>query len=338
MEVVISKGTYNELASEMMYEVGMPAKLTPTAYLQGAKGDRGPEGPAGEGLQGIQGLIGLHGHIGLQGPAGPTTSITVLGSLDSTDDLPKSGNKLNDSYIINQDLWVFDDNKLWNETHKNGFVNTGKVQGPQGIQGPIGEGKAIQVIAGDNIDVEADYPNDKFTISANVPVASTTTPNMAGNASAGSEDSWAHGDHVHPHDTTKQDVIEDLQEIRNNASDGAEVKENYIKSGEPSWESSVPDFDSFADTVHNTPQVLSEAQKQQVRSNIDAQASLNSGVNIKTINGESITGSGNLNTNLSGSTKPTNPYIGMSFYDTTINKPIWWSGSDWRLSDGTVIN
>lgn len=40
-----------------------------------------------------------------------------------------------------------------------------------------------------------------------VPSASTSSPVMDGTASAGSSTAWARGDHVHPHDTSKQDTL-----------------------------------------------------------------------------------------------------------------------------------
>lgn len=53
-------------------------------------------------------------------------------------------------------------------------------------------------------------------------------------------------------------------------------------------------FDAQADTVWNKVQTLSSAQQAQARSNIGAQEALVSGTNIKTINNESILGSGNI--------------------------------------------
>ena len=53
-------------------------------------------------------------------------------------------------------------------------------------------------------------------------------------------------------------------------------------------------FDAQADTVWHKAQTLSSAQQAQARSNIGAQEQLVSGTNIKTINGESILGSGNI--------------------------------------------
>lgn len=53
-----------------------------------------------------------------------------------------------------------------------------------------------------------------YITQADVPpgsTASTTTPLMDGTASAGSATEWARGDHVHPHDTTKQDTLNAAQ-------------------------------------------------------------------------------------------------------------------------------
>ena len=54
------------------------------------------------------------------------------------------------------------------------------------------------------------------------------------------------------------------------------------------------DFNAQSDTVWNKTQVLSAAQQAQARTNISAQEALVSGTNIKTINNESILGSGNI--------------------------------------------
>lgn len=40
-----------------------------------------------------------------------------------------------------------------------------------------------------------------------VPSASSSTPAMDGTASAGTSTAWSRGDHVHPHDTSKQDAL-----------------------------------------------------------------------------------------------------------------------------------
>lgn len=69
---------------------------------------------------------------------------------------------------------------------------------------------------------------------------------------------------------------------------------NYLKAGDTIGTVSVTDFNPVSDTVHVTSQSLGASQQAQARSNISAQESLVSGTNIKTINGQSILGSGNL--------------------------------------------
>ena len=71
----------------------------------------------------------------------------------------------------------------------------------------------------------SDLTNDSdFITSADIPegaAASSTTPLMDGTAAVGTETRFARGDHRHPSDTSKQDVISDLATIRSNASAGA---------------------------------------------------------------------------------------------------------------------
>lgn len=37
------------------------------------------------------------------------------------------------------------------------------------------------------------------------------------------------------------------------------------------------------------------------------------------------------------SSRPSNPALYVSYFDTEINKPIWWTGSAWVDSGGTVV-
>ena len=61
-----------------------------------------------------------------------------------------------------------------------------------------------------------------------VPSASDSTPLMDGTAAAGTATAYARGDHRHPSDTDKQDVISDLSTIRSGAAAGATA---YQKPG-----------------------------------------------------------------------------------------------------------
>ena len=86
------------------------------------------------------------------------------------------------------------------------------------------------ILGSGNIEVPvptktSDLTNDSgFITSSDIPegsAASTTIPLMDGTASVGTEMAFARGDHRHPSDTSKQDVISDLADIRSGAEAGA---------------------------------------------------------------------------------------------------------------------
>ena len=70
--------------------------------------------------------------------------------------------------------------------------------------------------------------------------------------------------------------------------------------GGDSGSSTTADFDPQTDTVWNIPQSLGSSAKAQARANIGAQEQLVSGTNVKTVNGESILGQGNITIQGSG--------------------------------------
>lgn len=54
----------------------------------------------------------------------------------------------------------------------------------------------------------SDLTNDSsFITSSSLPVAATATPLVDGTAAVGSSAKYAREDHVHPHDTSKQDTL-----------------------------------------------------------------------------------------------------------------------------------
>lgn len=127
---------------------------------KGDKGDPGEQGPKGDkgdtgeqGLQGIQGIQGEKG-IGIQAAViddegylvitytdgdidklGPVkgadgTSISIKDSLTSTSELPSSGQKKGDGYLIDGNLWIYTGTS--EEGSINGFKNVGAIKGPAG--------------------------------------------------------------------------------------------------------------------------------------------------------------------------------------------------------------
>ena len=89
----------------------------------------GPTGP--QGPQGIPGIQGPQGEIGPQGI--PGKSVSILGEYKTYEELIKNhptGN-VNDSYLVNGDLYVWTENDgKWN--------NVGRIAGPTGPKGDIG--------------------------------------------------------------------------------------------------------------------------------------------------------------------------------------------------------
>ena len=102
------------------------------AGADGAAGSTGPVGPQGEiGPQGIQGVAGPKGDKGDKGDTGADgSSFAVKGSRDDVADLPATGNVNGDAYLVDGDMYV------WNDTQ---FDNAGPLQGPAGPQGTQGE-------------------------------------------------------------------------------------------------------------------------------------------------------------------------------------------------------
>lgn len=98
------------------------------------------------------------------------------------------------------------------------------------------------------------------------------------------------------------------------------------------------DFNAQTDTVWNKTQVLGSTQQATARSNINAQETLVSGTNIKTINNISILGSGNINTSGGGSSTVQEVNHGTS--DTTFTLTpnvfhVWGTVSSLTLTLGT---
>jgi hypothetical protein len=84
---------------------------------QGVQGEVGPQGPQGE--QGIQGEVGPEGPIGPRGEG-----LTILGTVETEEDLPDTGNEDNDAYIVAFDghLYIWTDGTYW--------LDAGQIQGP----------------------------------------------------------------------------------------------------------------------------------------------------------------------------------------------------------------
>jgi hypothetical protein len=95
----------------------------------------GPQGPTGP-TSTVPGPTGPTGLTGFTGPTGPTgapgvdgSGISILGTLANVGLLPDPGVNVNDAYLIDGDLYIWDGTD-WN--------NVGQIQGPTGPTGPTG--------------------------------------------------------------------------------------------------------------------------------------------------------------------------------------------------------
>lgn len=133
--------------------INTPAPLAPSdvARLQDVQpGPPGATGPAGAtGPQGPQGPMGPQGSVGL----------IIKGELDDPSELPALPDSPDEAWLIDGDLWVWDDvTDVW--------VNAGSIQGPpgpQGIQGVQGDPgpqgiQGIQGIQGPQGDTSGSVP------------------------------------------------------------------------------------------------------------------------------------------------------------------------------------
>lgn len=88
-------------------------------------GQVGPQGPKGDtGEQGPQGIQGPKGD-----PGNDATALSIKGEVNSSSELPATGNTTGDAYFVGNDIYAW---------LNNGWVNKGPIAGPQGPQGPTG--------------------------------------------------------------------------------------------------------------------------------------------------------------------------------------------------------
>ena len=106
---------------------------------QGLKGDTGEKGDTGKGIQSA--YIDESGNLNITYTDGNTeslgsvkgadgTSISIIDSLNSTSELPSSGQKKGDGYLIDGNLWIY--TGTTESDAVNGFKNVGAIKGPAG--------------------------------------------------------------------------------------------------------------------------------------------------------------------------------------------------------------
>ena len=102
------------------------------------------------------------------------------------------------------------------------------------------------------------------------PQPTTTTPNMDGTASVGSETTWAKGDHVHPSDTTKVDKEGGKGLSANDFTDSLKTKLEGVESGaevnvQSDWNQSTNTEDDY---IKNKPDLSVYAPKEMIKNTL----------------------------------------------------------------------
>lgn len=97
---------------------------------------------------------------------------------------------------------------------------------------PSDTSKQDVLTAGYGISIDA---ANEISVTASIPAPSNNTPAMDGTADAGSSANYSRGDHVHPSDTSKQDVL--------TAGSGIDITSNVV---------SAPKYFDEANLIYNT--------------------------------------------------------------------------------------
>lgn len=212
--------------------------------------------------------------------------------------------------------------------------------GPEGPEGPTGAGINIIDTVATTSDLPATAaPGAAYLVGSGSPYTlyvwasgsntwvdagtmgssvspSSSLPQMDGTAAAGTGTTYARGDHVHPHDTSKQDVLtaSDLATVN-----GQSVLGNNAITVQPTLVSGTDIVTINSNSLLQSgnmslqPTLVSGTNIKTINStsllgngDLAVQAVLSSGVNIKTVNGQTLLDSGNIATvqTYSGSDDP----------------------------------
>ena len=266
---------------------------------KGDKGDTGPQGPVGpQGEQGIQGVQGIKGETGPQGPQGPQgpagangkdgTSLHIEDTYDTMAAL-KNAIPAGDAnmYYVREDGNCY----IWSEQTED-WVSVGPLRGPQGPQGPVGaQGEAgpqgpqgeqgvqgIRGIQGPKGDPGEPGPQgEKGDTGPQGPKGDTGEPGIQG----------PKGDTGETGPQGKQGIQGPQGEQGIQGPEGPQGPRGYpanVNGVTPDNDGNITLSASSVGAVgYNTPQTLTDAQKQQARDNINAPAPYEAGDNIAII-------------------------------------------------------
>lgn len=268
---------------------------------KGAKGDTGPQGPVGpQGEQGIRGVQGIKGETGPQGPQGPQgpagangkdgTSLHIEDTYDTLAAL-KNAIPAGDAnmYYVREDGNCY----IWSEQTED-WVSVGPLRGPQGLQGPAGaQGETgpqgpqgeqgvqgIRGIQGPKGDPGETGPQGpQGDTGPQGPKGDTGEQGIQG-PKGDTGETGPQGEQGIQGPQGKQGI---------QGAEGPQGPRGYpanVNGVTPDNDGNITLSASSVGAVgYNTPQTLTDAQKQQARENINAPAPYEAGDNISITGG-----------------------------------------------------
>lgn len=167
-------------------------------------------------------------------------------------------------------------------------------------------------------DTADDYIKNKPTIPT-VPSAYASNPAMDGSASPGSSTDWARGDHVHPSDTSKQNVIDSSHKLdSDNVSDASPNTNKFVTAAEKTKISNA--FDTAGTGLSKNGSTLNH-------SNSVSQVTTESALKVKYDAQGHITGSSSLSKSDIGLSNVTNDAQVKKISSSTSGDIMTWGGT-----------
>lgn len=268
---VIGVGThapydYYVYLNDGWYDIG----VWPMAGPKGVPGDQGPQGPIGP--------VGAKGDKGDQGIAGP------------------AGNGLGVNYISNLNLSAGNASVTYNKTNGATLSKSGRITAA-GNNYDITVNDKLPIIAGDNVNIAPNTSNTAIKVSANVPVKSVNGQTGEVSITVPTKTSQLTNDSGFItnsyHDSSKQDTLVSGQNIKTINNQSIVGPGNITIGGGTAGVTSVNGKTGTvvlktSDIENNSGYITNSYHDS------SKQDTLVSGSNIKTINGNSLLGSGDI--------------------------------------------
>lgn len=222
------------------YDTGVKAQAGSTVYV----GDNPPDDaavwvyPEGDASGGNSGFSGEETdptvYPWAKQPTKPTYTADEVGAYDKEHidsefrDVDDSISKLTMSYGMMREAVVGLSKQITEESHFRGYLSTNaKIQALQATPNDF----AYSAESGTKwvYDAKEGWKDTNAPVPDQLTPASDSTPLMNGEASKGTEEAYARGDHRHPHDSTKVDKTE-FNELKADINSALDELHNYAQA------------------------------------------------------------------------------------------------------------